>query len=354
MKLALLGPGAFGRFILEALAPMPEVELAAVVARTEVSRRRALSLWHEVRESRGLPPGSPRLLGRGEDLLGLKELEGVIIALPPHLQAAWARAFLAQGVPVFLEKPGALEADDLFRLQELAEAQAVPAALDLVMRATRLLRVVRSWMEKDLLGKLQRYHLENWASRLPEDHWFWDESRSGGLLKEHGVHFVDEVLYLTGGAYTEGEAFSWPHPSLPTYDRALLRLDLLQKGGEPCPCTFFHSFTRPPGDEMQVRLLAFSKGWLRIEGWIPSRLEGEVAAEGEDLLKPLRESSLSWEAEPSDRGRWRLKVTVPDPQEEYRWAIALGVKAWMAGKPLATLADGGRALAWALGKGRGS
>ncbi|MDI3270475.1 MAG: hypothetical protein QJR00_07195 [Bacillota bacterium] len=44
------GAGAFGRFILESLAPRREIHVLALVARSEESRLRALSVWHQGRE----------------------------------------------------------------------------------------------------------------------------------------------------------------------------------------------------------------------------------------------------------------------------------------------------------------
>ncbi|HEY8394503.1 MAG TPA: Gfo/Idh/MocA family oxidoreductase, partial [Thermaerobacter sp.] len=319
-RLGLAGAGAFGAFILEALAPLPEVTLAAVAARTPARRQAAIRRWAEARRAAALPVDGVAEVEDARDLCRHPDVDVVAVATPPDLQPEVALAAVAAGKPIFLEKPGALRPDDLAEVARRAEASGVPAAMDFVMRASPILERVRVWYRSGWLGAPERWHVENWAGgELPTGHWFWDPGRSGGVLVEHGVHFLDEVAWVLEA--TPGRAWSqaWPHPRLPgAMARWLAAVEYegvppgdapsggLPSGGAPSGAapaastpsgaapagsapsgtapagsarwhlvaTFYHAFVRPEGQEHQVRELGFRNGWIRISGWIPERLEG--------------------------------------------------------------------------------
>ncbi|HEY8393629.1 MAG TPA: gfo/Idh/MocA family oxidoreductase, partial [Thermaerobacter sp.] len=111
--------------------------------------------------------------------------------------------------------------------------------------------------------------------------------------------------------------------------------------------TFYHAFVRPEGQEHQVRELGFRNGWIRISGWIPERLEGELrldpaaraALEGDPLLQVM----------PVPGGAVRVSARLPDRQEAYREMVRAGFRALLRaaagrGQPLAPLAAGVAAL----------
>ncbi|PZN07137.1 MAG: gfo/Idh/MocA family oxidoreductase, partial [Bacillota bacterium] len=275
-------------------------------------------------------------------------------ATPPAPQRKGPRAPIAAGKPVFLEKPGALSPADLEEVARLAEERGVAAAMDFVMRASPILERVRAWYRAGWLGSPERWHVENWAGgELPAGHWFWDPARSGGVLVEHGVHFLDEVAWVLDA--TPGRAWSraWPHPRLPG---AMARcLAVVEYEGTLAGCgswhlaaSFYHAFVRPEGREHQVRELGFHNGWLRVVGWIPEGLEGELklAPEGR---KALQDDPLVKVIEgPGDTVR--VSVRLPDRQEAYREMVRAGFRALLEtaagrGRPLAPLAAGVTALA---------
>ena len=353
-RLGLAGAGAFGAFILEALAPLPEVTLAAVAARTPARRQAAIRRWADARRAAGLPAGDVAEVEDARDLCRHPAVDVVAVATPPDLQPEVARAAVAAGKPVFLEKPGALRPADLAEVARLAEERGVPAAMDFVMRASPLLERVRSWYRAGWLGTPERWHVENWAGgELPAGHWFWDPARSGGVLVEHGVHFLDEVTWVLDA--TPGPAWSraWPHPRLPgamARCLAVVEYEGMLPGGAGwhLAASFYHAFVRPEGREHQVRELGFRNGWLRIAGWIPERLEGELRLDpdGRKALEsdPLVEVTVG----PGDAVR--VAARLPDRQEVYREMVRAGFRALLAaaagrGRPLAPLDAGVAALA---------
>jgi len=279
-RLGLAGAGAFGRFVLTALAPLPDVELAGVSARSDVSRAAALAAWRRAREEAGLAPGAPDATSDLLEQARRADVDVVLVATPPDLQPQVAQAAVEAGKALFLEKPGALSAERLQALAALARERGVAAGMNFVMRANPIINCVRRWYQAGLLGLPERWHVENWAGgELPTDHWFWDPGRSGGVLIEHGVHFFDEAAWVLGARPLRAWGAGWPHPrrtGLPARAMAVVEYEGTA-AGRPwhLVASFYHGFVRS-ADEHQVRELGFTAGWLRIDDWIPRRLTGEL------------------------------------------------------------------------------
>ena len=62
-----------------------------------------------------------------------------------------------------------------------------------MQRYNPLYEVVNKIVKEKILGNFLHGFFENYASdeNLNADHWFWDETKSGGIFIEHGVHFFD-------------------------------------------------------------------------------------------------------------------------------------------------------------------
>ncbi|PZN07972.1 MAG: gfo/Idh/MocA family oxidoreductase, partial [Bacillota bacterium] len=120
-RLGLAGAGAFGAFILEALAPLPEVTLAAVAARTPARRQAAIRRWVAARRAAGLPAGEVVEVEDARDLCRHPAVDVVAVATPPDLQPEVARAAIAPRKPGLLPKPGALYPAHLEEVGRVAE-----------------------------------------------------------------------------------------------------------------------------------------------------------------------------------------------------------------------------------------
>lgn len=370
-RVGLAGAGAFGQFVLTALAPRADVMLTAVAARSRERREAAICTWQASRKRHGLPADPVAEWDDAAALAAGAPVDVVLVAVPPDLQPAVARAAIAAGRAVLVEKPGALAPEELAEVDRLARSRGVPAAINLVMRANPLLARVRDWYRAGRLGAPERWHVENWAGgELPPWHWFWERRRSGGVLVEHGVHFFDEVAWVLDARPAAAWSREWPHPRLPgVAARALAVVEYrpagpAAAGQDPAAdgswhlvASFYHGFVRPAGDEHQVRELGFSRGWIRLYGWVPERLEAELD------LPPEARAALAQDplvqTAPAPGGRTRVTAALGDRDEAYRAMIRAGFDALLAaacgeGQPLAPLAAGVEALAVATAAGRAS
>lgn len=111
--------------------------------------------------------------------------------------AAQAAHFIERGIPVVLEKPGALNLVELRSLRDLAHRHGVPVAVPLVHREAPFLRALRSIAKPKyltvtyLVGPPQRYVDAGCE-------WMLEPDSGGGVLVNLGAHFVDIVTELFG------------------------------------------------------------------------------------------------------------------------------------------------------------
>jgi len=132
-----------------------------------------------------------------EELIKAGQLDAIVIASPTHLHKAMAVAAFKAGLHVLLEKPMAVT---------VAEARAIATA---AMKAKRILTVyqphrlmayhqqIRQAIATGKLGQV--YHVKRgafgWGRR---NDWQALTKFGGGMLANHGAHFIDQLLDLTG------------------------------------------------------------------------------------------------------------------------------------------------------------
>ena len=139
--------------------------------------------------------------------------------------------------------------------------------VDHVLRYNPLVRALCR-LQGSLLGPLQRFAFENDASDedLDATHWFWQESTSGGILVEHGVHFFDAAHLLAG---TLPEAVQAMSASRRDGTVDLVSATTRHPGG--LLASFTHGFSHAHRCERQLMRLDYGTGEVRVEGWIPVR-----------------------------------------------------------------------------------
>ena len=116
LKLGLIGAGRWGRNYIKTLAALDRVRLTRVASRNP--------------ETRGLVPDHTRIDDDWRALIAAGDLDGVIIATPPATHAAIARAALAAGLPVLIEKPLTLDLREAQELRDLVRTRGVFAMVD--------------------------------------------------------------------------------------------------------------------------------------------------------------------------------------------------------------------------------
>jgi predicted dehydrogenase len=181
--LGFLGVGWIGRQRMEAIAASGAASIAAVA---DPAVEGSLSSLDE-------------LLGAGVD--------GVVIATPSAMHAEQAIAVLERGVPVFCQKPLALDAAAARRVVDAARAADVLLAVDFSYRFTRAARRLREVVRSGALGEIFAADLVFHNAYGPDKAWFSDpELSGGGCVIDLGIHLLDLALWLLGNVEVESVA----------------------------------------------------------------------------------------------------------------------------------------------------
>jgi scyllo-inositol 2-dehydrogenase (NADP+) len=202
-NVALLGYGLAGSvFHAPFIATTPGLRLSVVVTGNDERREQAL---------RDHPRVS--VVGTAAEVWKrASELDLAVIATPNSTHLPLGLAALEAGLPIVVDKPLALNAD---QGQELVDAAA---AGNLMLTAFQNRRwdgdflTLRGLLKANELGRVLRYEsrFERWRPRLGGG---WREripaEEGGGLLLDLGSHLVDQALLLFGpvrGLYAEVDA----------------------------------------------------------------------------------------------------------------------------------------------------
>ena len=274
-RVGLLGCGAFGTFLADAIAELPTAELAAVAdTRTDLAIR--LAAAHP----------SAAVETDLDGLLADHDIDIVVVATPPWTHATLAAQALRASRHVLVEKPLAIDVDGCRDVAEAAAETGRVVTVDHLLRFAPLVTALSQLLAVEVagqrvLGPIRRFAFENDAADedLPSDHWFWDPRRSGGIFIEHGVHFFDLAADLLGSPVEAIQAMAGI--------RANGRTDTVcatARYDSGATASWYHSFTHPRRGERQTLRLDLGNGECRLEGWIPLEMQldawtGRVAAE---------------------------------------------------------------------------
>ncbi len=116
IRLGLVGAGAWGRNYIRTIAGLTGVVLARVASHNP--------------DTESLVPPDCVVTPDWRNLVGAADLDGLILAVPPKVQATIAEAAVRAGLPLLLEKPVAIGVTETQHLAELASQARVPVLVD--------------------------------------------------------------------------------------------------------------------------------------------------------------------------------------------------------------------------------
>ncbi len=169
---------------------------------------------------------------------------------------------LLAGKHVICEKPAALKAREAEELSAIAASKKLLYTVNLMQRYNPLFKTIKAIIQENILGNFLHGYFENYASseKLNPEHWFWDESKSGGIFIEHGVHFFDLFAgWLGEGKIVGAWQLTRPHQKEHVIDR--VQATVLYKGGI---VNFYHGFDQPEILDRQEFRLLFERGEITL------------------------------------------------------------------------------------------
>ena len=211
-RIGFVGAGGIAHRHLDILASFDDVE---VVAFADPDIERA---------ERAAAPFQARAFVGHEAMLEAMDLDALYICIPPFAHGDVERAAIARGIPIFVEKPVALDLD---------LAQTIAGEIE---RAGLITATGYHWRYLDTVDEARALLRDNpaqlvsgyWLDSTPPPQWWWKEDQSGGQMVEQATHLLDLARFLLGEvvevygrtAYREREAF--PGLDVPTTTTATL------------------------------------------------------------------------------------------------------------------------------------
>lgn len=144
-----------------------------------------------------------RAFGSVEELLACEEIDVVTICTPSGFHAEVAVAAANAGKHIIVEKPMAITAEQLDRMEEACEKNGVVLSSIAQSRFTNGVRMAKQAVEDGLLGRLVCADIYMKFNRTQEyyNSGGWRGTKAidgGGALMNQGIHGVDLLLYLAG------------------------------------------------------------------------------------------------------------------------------------------------------------
>ena len=130
-----------------------------------------------------------------EDILNDSSVDIVSISTPNDLHAAEAMLAAKAGKHIFLEKPAAINADELDELVKVIDEYRTKTVMGLVLRFNPLSQLQKRLIAEGELGNVFLANVDYWFGR-ERGSWMREGSRAGGAFVLGGCHSVDIARYI--------------------------------------------------------------------------------------------------------------------------------------------------------------
>lgn len=182
-KLAIIGCGGIGSYHLGHFLEFKDIELAGfcdvIIGRAEGFMRRA---------------GCGKAYVDYRTMLDEVKPDMVFVCIPPHCHGAVEFELIERGIPFFVEKPLALDADLARELNKRVADKGLIAASGFQCRYDNINDAAFEFLKHEQVLTVQ-------ASRvggIPEVEWWRNKAQSGGQLVEQTIHQLDILRYFLG------------------------------------------------------------------------------------------------------------------------------------------------------------
>ena len=151
--------------------------------------------------------GVPVWYSDADHLINDPNINAIYIATPPKYHEAYAKAALEKGKHVYVEKPVALNVEELERMMEAAKNSSAKIVVAHYRRALPMFKRIKELVEQHALGKIQLIQLEMFQPHetnliaSSESFWRVDPTISGGgLFYDLAPHQLDIIIHVFGNA----------------------------------------------------------------------------------------------------------------------------------------------------------
>ncbi len=238
------------------LKEIPEARLVAVA---DVSKERA----KEAAEKFGVETYYTDY----RQLLKMRGLDVVHICTPPYLHREHVEAAAEAGKHIICEKPICTNLKDADRIIKAAQNAKLKLTIDFMFRFHPLYLKVKQMIDDGSMGKPVLMWFTNMVFTNPAHPWFWDKSKSGGMLVEHVCHFFDILRWWAGEPQTVSASVRTLMPRATIEDNASVIINYKNHAIGSVAQSFTSSY-----ETTTMGLLAEKGTAELLDGWYPSRL----------------------------------------------------------------------------------
>ena len=186
VRVGVIGAGNFAkRFHLPNLAKIAGFEIYAVATATGAN---ALHIAKKY--------GAKYATTDYRKIIEDKNVDAVIISTRHNTHAKIEMEALKHGKHVFVEKPAAMNEEELNELLEVAKSSGKVLMVGFNRRYSPLTKKAVEYLKKTSGPVIINYRVN--AGKLPKDHWIYDPEEGGGRIIGEGVHFFDYMNYVIG------------------------------------------------------------------------------------------------------------------------------------------------------------
>ncbi len=186
VRVGLIGAGNYATLmLLPHLSEMENVELVGVSTSTGISGKHAAQKF-----------GFEFCTTDNAQILEDKDVNAVVIATRHNLHAELAAGALSAGKHVFVEKPLALNEEELRRVVDAVSESNRHIMVGFNRRFAPLVLEAKKFFGEHT-GPLSMLYRVN-AGAIPLDHWTQDPEEGGGRIIGEVCHFVDLLQFLCG------------------------------------------------------------------------------------------------------------------------------------------------------------
>lgn len=189
VRLGVIGAGSFAQVhLLPHLKAHPKAVLRGVATATSAHARKVADKF-----------GFTYCTGDYQEILNDPDIDAVVIATRHNLHAPLVIEAFKANKAVFVEKPLALNEQELQEIIEAYNSASNPRLMVGFNRRFALLvqQILSLWGPKR--GPWIMHYRVN-AGPLPKDHWLHDPEEGGGRIIGEACHFIDLLQFLAGAA----------------------------------------------------------------------------------------------------------------------------------------------------------
>jgi len=195
IRIGLTGLGYIGQIHLKLLMENPQVEVAGVC---DISRKALETVKNQYQLE--------KLYSNFGEMIEEEEIDGVVIATPPHIHVQQALLALKKGLYVMIEKPMSTTLEEAKKIYDVAK-NTNKLMIGFSLRFHGLYMKVKDYIESGKLGDIIfQWHIA--LGKTPPTPWIKDVRKSGGMINEHSVHMIYYFKWFAG-AVKEVNAKCW-------------------------------------------------------------------------------------------------------------------------------------------------